>query len=104
MSADDGRPQTNWEDLHPVIDDAMHDLVEKDRVAILVRFFEQRSLAEVGEVLGVGENAARMRVDRALHRLRELLTQRGIKSTTMAVGAALTAALRSSFQLHSPRP
>ncbi len=42
----------------------------KDRQAIYLRYFEGLPFAEVGEVLGVGEIAARVRVHRALQRLR----------------------------------
>jgi hypothetical protein len=59
----------------------MHDLKEVDREAILLRYFENRPLAQVGEKLGLGENAARMRVERALEKMRALLAKRGIAIT-----------------------
>ncbi len=55
-----------WQELRPVLDDAMHELRAADRTAVVLRFFEDRSLKQVGEALGVNENAARMRVDRKL--------------------------------------
>jgi RNA polymerase sigma factor (sigma-70 family) len=79
----------DWEELRPVLDEAMHELGDSDREAVLLRFFQQRPLAEVGERLGIGENAARMRVDRALDRLRGRLARRGVTSTAAALGAAL---------------
>ncbi|MEO5960926.1 MAG: sigma-70 family RNA polymerase sigma factor [Opitutaceae bacterium] len=85
----DGQPA--WEELRPVIDEAMHELGEHDRAAILLRYFEGLPLARVGVALGLGENAARMRVDRALDKLRERLTRRGITSTAAALGTALGA-------------
>lgn len=78
-----------WEDLRGVIDEALHDLAESDRRVILLRYFDERSLAEVGSAVGVGENAARMRVDRALEKLRRQLARRGITSTAAAIGIAL---------------
>ncbi|PYK58561.1 MAG: hypothetical protein DME21_15455, partial [Verrucomicrobia bacterium] len=54
-----------WRQVQPVLDDAMHELNETDRTAVVLRFFEERSLKEVGVALGINENAARMRVDRA---------------------------------------
>ena len=81
----------DWRELRPVIDAALHELGETDRVAILLRFFEGRSLAEVGAALGLGENSARMRVDRALEKLRGRLSRRGITSTAAALGGALAA-------------
>lgn len=81
-------PAVEWKNLRPALDDAMHELHETDREAILLRYFENRPFAEVGAKLGLGENAARMRVDRALEKLRGILTRRGITAT-----AALTAAI-----------
>jgi hypothetical protein len=67
----------------------MHELAEADRNALLLRHFQQRPYAEVGAQLGLSENAARMRVDRALERLRKHLARRGITSTASAVVLAL---------------
>jgi RNA polymerase sigma factor (sigma-70 family) len=78
-----------WEQLRPVLDDVMHELAEPDRAAVVLRFFEGRPLKEVGVALGLTENAARMRVERALAKLNALLSRRGIKSTTSTLAAAL---------------
>lgn len=80
-----------WQELRPVLDDAMHELREADRTAVVLRFFEDRSLKQVGEALGVNENAARMRVDRALDKLRRLLALRGVTSTAASLAATLAA-------------
>jgi RNA polymerase sigma factor (sigma-70 family) len=83
-----------WEDIQPCLDDALHELPETDREAVLLRFFEKLSLTEVGSRLGVGEDAARKRVDRALDKLRGLLAARGVTSaTTAGLVAAFTAHL-----------
>ena len=81
--------EADWERLRPVIDDAMDALSELDREAILLRFFADRPFAEVGEKLAISENAARMRAERALDKLRALLAQRGITSTAVALGVVL---------------
>ena len=78
-----------WEEIRPVLDDVMHDLNEKDRTAVTLRFHEKQSLRQVGEALGLTENAARMRVGRALDKLRNLLIQRGVTSTNSTLAAAL---------------
>ena len=83
--------EANWNELRPVLDEAMHELGETDREAILLRFFEGRSLAEIGATVGVAENTARMRVDRALEKLHARLARRGITSTAAALSAALAA-------------
>src|ERR1019366_880318 len=70
----------DWEKLRPTLDGAMHELKETDREAILLRYFENRPFAEVGAKLGLNENTARMRVERALEKLRQIFTKRGIRS------------------------
>jgi RNA polymerase sigma factor (sigma-70 family) len=83
--------EPSWEELRPVIDEAMHELNQGERDAVLLRFFEKRQLGEVGAKLGVSEDAARKRVDRALEKLRELLASRGVTSTSAALVAILGA-------------
>ncbi len=80
----------DWEHLRPLIDDVLADLNATDRDAVLLRFFSGLSLAEVGAKLNLSENAARMRVERALDKLHGLLTRRGIASSATALGAMLT--------------
>ena len=77
--------------LWQVLDDAMHELSAMDRTAVVLRFFEERSLREVGEVLGLNENSARMRVERALGKLRGLLARRGTTSSISSLIAVLGA-------------
>ena len=86
-----GAPEPEWDRLRPVLDEAMHELSERDREAILLRYFEGRAFAEIGMLCGVAENSARMRVERALDRLRERLARRGITSTAAALGVVLAA-------------
>jgi RNA polymerase sigma factor (sigma-70 family) len=63
------------------LDEALDELAESDRSALLLRFFDGRKMAELGAILGVSEDAAKMRVGRSLERLRERLAVRGIKTT-----------------------
>jgi len=78
-------PELDWAELRPVLDSALLQLNESDRDAILLRFFEKRQLSEIGDQLGVSEEAARKRVDRALEKLRAFLLGRGFKtSATLA--------------------
>ncbi len=72
-----------WRDVLPHLDAAMDELESVDRAAVLLRFFENKSLREVGEELGVSDDAARKRVARAVEQLREYMSKRGL-----AVGAA----------------
>ena len=76
---------SEWEQLRPVLEDAMDELGEKDRHAVLLRFFQNKSLRDVGLALDMGENAARMRVERALEKLRAGFAKRGVAAgTTLA--------------------
>ena len=72
----------DWEKIRPALDEVMHELKEADREAILLRYFENRPFAEIGGKLGLNENAARMRVERALEKLRAVFLRRGIVATT----------------------
>lgn len=78
-----------WKQLRPVLDDALDHLSETDRQAVLLRFFEGKSFVEIGARLQLAENTARMRVDRAVDRLKSTLSRRGVTSTTAALSLAL---------------
>jgi RNA polymerase sigma factor (sigma-70 family) len=82
-------PQIDWEDLRPVIDEAMDQLKERDREVVLLRYFGGLTFAEVGFRLNLTENAARMRTERGLDQLRVHLCKRGVTSTTVALGLLL---------------
>ena len=84
-------PSLDWERIRPMLDQALDQLKRADREALLLRFFEQRSLIEVGVALGSNEDAARKRVARALDKLREFLVRRGVTTTAGALVAALSA-------------
>ena len=89
LNHDDSAAHLDWQKVRPVLDEALGELAENDREAILLRFFEGRDYAGVGARLHLADNAARMRVDRALDKLRGLLARRGVTSTTSALAAAL---------------
>lgn len=84
-SAQSASELAEWQTLSAALDAAMHELKEADREAILLRYFENRPFAEVGGKLGLNENAARMRVERALEKLRGVFAKRGLAaSATLA--------------------
>lgn len=92
MNESDGtEAAVNWDRLQPILDEALGSLRDADRDAILLRHFQGLNLAAVGAALGVSEDAARVRINRALERLRDILARRGLKSTAAALGVALTA-------------
>jgi RNA polymerase sigma factor (sigma-70 family) len=79
-----------WRELSPLLDDAVASLGTSDRDAIVLRYFQNRSLAEVGATLGANEGAARMRVNRALEKLRKFFNKRGVISTTAVIAVAIS--------------
>jgi RNA polymerase sigma factor (sigma-70 family) len=78
-----------WGQVRPELEAVMDELGEKDREAVLLRFFEGRAFGEIGAALRVSEDAARVRVNRALEKLRALLAKRGVRSTAAALGGLL---------------
>src|SRR5882672_3701633 len=73
----------DWTHVEPLLDEAMHALDDTDRTAVLLRYFENKSLREVGATLGTSDDAAQKRVSRAVERLREFFSKRGV-----AIGAS----------------
>jgi RNA polymerase sigma factor (sigma-70 family) len=85
-----GDGPVDWDQLRPVLDHALDELDDRDRNAILLRFFQNRTFADIAAAMHLKEDAARMRVTRALEKLRALLVRRGIASTSTALALALT--------------
>jgi RNA polymerase sigma factor (sigma-70 family) len=81
----------DWTQVEPLLDEAMEALDTTDRTAVLLRYFENRSFREVGATLGTTDDAAQKRVSRAVERLREFFSKRGI-----AVGASGLVAIISA--------
>ncbi len=81
-------PETEaaWQQIAPVLETAMDSLGERDRQAVLLRYFENKTLGEVGAALEMSEDGARLRVNRALDKLRAKLGKAGV-----TLGAALIA-------------
>ncbi len=86
----------DWTQIEPLLDDAMAALDETDRSAVLLRYFENKSLREVGEALGASEDAAQKRVSRAVERLREFFSKRNV-----TIGASGLAVLISANAVQS---
>ena len=83
--------EMNWEQLQPLLDEGVGQLDEKDQDAIVLRYFEGKSHREVGTALGLSENSANKRIERALEKLRGYFARRGV-----TVPAAVLAAEVSS--------
>lgn len=68
----------DWNEIEPLLDDALAALDETDRTAILLRYFENKNLREVGTSLSLSDDAAQKRVSRAVERLREFFSKRNV--------------------------
>src|SRR5271170_6490345 len=83
--------EETWNQIAPMLDGAMEKLGQKDHDALVLRFFENKTFAEVGATLGASEDAAKKRVNRALEKLRKFFTKRGVSSTTAIIAGAISA-------------
>ena len=91
----ESEPQSAWPQIAPLLDTAMDGLGKKDRDALVLRYFENKNMREVGAALGASEAAAKMRVNRALERLRRFFNGRGMMLSGGAIAAAVSAQLGS---------
>src|SRR3954465_3760599 len=80
-----------WPQIAPLLDAAMAALSEVDHDALALRFFDGKSMKEIGAALGASEDASKMRVNRAVEKLRIFFTRRGIVCSTAALTAAISA-------------
>ena len=80
-----------WTQISPLLDAAMLRLGEKDRNAIVLRFFENKNLREVGAALGASEDSARVRINRALEKLRKFFTKSGGYFSATVIATAVSA-------------
>jgi RNA polymerase sigma factor (sigma-70 family) len=79
---------SNWNEIEPSLDDLVSHLEHEDRQAVLLRFYQQKTMADVGAALSVTEDTAKKRVARAVDRLRNMLRRNGV--TIPAAGLATT--------------
>jgi len=84
-------PTETWMQIAPLLDAAMEKLNRKDHDALVLRYFENKNFSEVGLALGASEDTARMRVNRALEKLRRFFKKRGIDSTTAVIAEQISA-------------
>jgi RNA polymerase sigma factor (sigma-70 family) len=89
MNVPEDHTAANLALVAPILDEAINQLEPDDRTAILLRYFEQLEFRAVGERMGSNEDAARMRVTRALDKLQALLKNRGVALSAAALAAAL---------------
>lgn len=86
----DSEPTQSWDRLRPLIDNAMDSLSDSDRHVVLLHYFQGLGFRDVGRLLGLSEDAARKRTERALEKLRTWLARSGVPSTSVALATLLT--------------
>jgi uncharacterized protein (TIGR03435 family) len=80
-----------WQQVAPLLDIAIDGLNDKDRQVIVLRYFQNKSLSEIGAVLDTSEDAAQMRVSRALEKLRTFFAKRSIACSVAEIAGAVSA-------------
>jgi hypothetical protein len=88
---EEATPDAAWAQIAPILDEAVSHLGETDRAAVVLRYFENKSLAEVGAALGASEDAAKKRLTRALEKLRKIFAKRGVTLTAAVIAGAVAA-------------
>jgi len=81
----------DWARMEPLLDEAMASLGETDRAVLALRYFENKTAAEIGHAMNLNEEAAKKRANRALEKLRKFFGQRGVASTSATIAAAIAA-------------
>ncbi len=90
LDASSSAATDRWDEVGPHLDAALAALPATDRNAVLLRFFEKQPLRAVGDRLGLGEEAAKKRVSRAVEKLRAFLAGKGVVLTAAGLLALLT--------------
>lgn len=89
-----------WTEFSHLLDEGMARLGNKERDALVLRFFEEKSLREVGQALGLEERATQKRVTRGLEKLRKFFGKRGVSMTAVLIGGAMAAHSVSAAPAH----
>jgi RNA polymerase sigma factor (sigma-70 family) len=88
-----------WGEVSPFLDEGLANLNESDRDVLLLRFFESKTLREVGDEIGISEDAAEKRIARAIDRLRAFFASKGVG----IAGTALTLGLSQRLLFETPK-
>ncbi|HEX5218699.1 MAG TPA: sigma-70 family RNA polymerase sigma factor [Verrucomicrobiae bacterium] len=78
------------------LEPAMAELDADDRDTLVLRYLEDCNLRDVGAEFGISEDAARMRANRALEKLRTVLSRKGVTVTSVLLGSALVSSTSSA--------
>lgn len=95
MDLTQSNDESGWERIAPVVDEALHALTEADRRVILMRHVDRQSGQQLASRLGISESAARKQLERAMARLRDQLTRRGVAVGSVALATLLAGNLQA---------
>ncbi len=90
MQEEPTRPEVDWSRLQPVLDEEVCRLAPADRDAVLQRFFQGKSHREIGESLGLSEDLARKRIERAMEKLRTAFSRRGLTISSALLAESIS--------------
>jgi len=79
-----------WSSIEPLLNGALSSLKPTDREAVLLHFLEGHTLTETGVLLGVSEDAARMRCARAVEKMRRWLVSNGVPVSAVLLAGLLS--------------
>jgi RNA polymerase sigma factor (sigma-70 family) len=79
-----------WQQIAPLLDDAMGHLSEKDRNVVVLRYFQNKSAAEIGDALGIDSSTAQKRITRAVGRLRKFFAKRSVAHSAESITGAIS--------------
>lgn len=83
------QPTDVWEQVGPLLDEALAQLSDAERGAVLLHYLQNRRLWDVGQALGISEDTAQKRIARAIRKLRKLLLKRGVDLPVVALPGLL---------------
>src|SRR5882672_10547516 len=89
-----------WKEVAPLLEEAMGQLRPPEQDAVLLRFFAGKSLREVGLGLGISDDTAQKRVNRAVERLRNYFARRGVVVPAALLGSTLMAHTVEAAPVH----
>ncbi len=96
MNQDRPSENDNNRELLNLLDEALCRLPAKYREALILRYLKEQPLTEVGQSLGISEEAARKRVSRAMEKLRSYFSRHGLMTNAAALSAVMAEQTQAS--------
>jgi len=87
----ENRPPAAWLAVAPLLEEAMQRLSVAEQDAVILRYFEGKSLREVGVAQNLSDDAAQKRISRALDKIRLYFTRHGVTVSVALLASVLAA-------------